>query len=290
METAHSFLVAILLRQIWPIVDQSNHNFQNPSLHFSVTLKLIAFTLTCHQNHIDSLLCIALESELPKIIIIGTHLSDIPAKYHIFRNVRNYEEYNAISRLVGALRFSPHAENSLIDLRHPFVSDAVMTSELFQLNSDFKSAQSRGRIQFPYNMSPQRVHHILIGTKAQLVGCFKQASVRVLQYKTGVVTGGTSHLSLGNIMVERYLENSRESAFVLMSVSNFGMPYSDRFGLLRNRKLIVQSYASPCHILYDDQQKPAAGLTYTETASALVHLASTGGQWQKRMTGRWQFR
>ena len=261
METARSLFASILLRQIWPIVDHNNH-YQTPNLHFNVTLKLIAFTLTCDHKEIQSFLCIALESELPKVIITGANLSDIPEKFHIFRNVRTYENSSAISPPSGALRFSPHAENSFIDLHHPSIPNAVMTSEFFQLNSDYKSTQYRGRIQFPYNMNPQRVHHIFVGTQPQLRACFKRDSVNVLKYKTGIVVDYLNAKSFGKIMVERYLENSRESAFILAGTSSFGAPYGNRFGLLKNRRLTVQSYATPYHVLYDEQKRPHAGLNY----------------------------
>ena len=117
MEGTIDLLRFLLLRQIWPIVDRSCHS-QNPLIHFSVTLKLITFTLTRKARDANSLLCIAIESELLKNIITGTNLSDIPEKYHILHGHHGSENYNAVLPPVAALRFSPHAENAFIDLRH----------------------------------------------------------------------------------------------------------------------------------------------------------------------------
>ena len=255
-----NLLVALLAKQIWPIVDHSVPS----NLHFHVTLKLIAFNLTCNRIT-NSALCIALETELPKIIITGTNLTEIPGKFRIFRDVRFSAEYEASLPPIGALRLSPHAETALIDLQHPSIPDVLTKRpELMQINSDFKALQFRSKIQFPYNMNPQRVHHIFVGTQAELGATFRLHSIKVLQYKMGIVVGSSNTQGFGGIMVEKYLENSRESTFVHTSSENLMTSYQDRFGLLRNRRFDVQSYPTPYHIMYNEQGQgnPVAGLTY----------------------------
>ena len=204
METARNLLASILLRQIWPMVDHYNSN-QFPNLHLSVTLKLIAFTLACHDKDANSLLCIAVESELPKIIITGTNLSEIPERYQLSRNFQSHQNSTESVPPIGALRLSPHAENSFIDLHNPSIlDDRTVRSEHFQLNAGFKRAQFRTRVQFPYNMNPQRVHHIVIGTRVRFLDFFRLESVKVLKYKTGIVLDSSQKPRSPEILVERF--------------------------------------------------------------------------------------
>ena len=229
MGTLKALLTSILLQQTWLLLSR-NSKQQSSSLHFNVTLKLIASNLTC--NHLaPSLLCTLLEIELPRLIITDPNLTDVPEKFNIFQNFRTHQNFSAVLPPIGALRFSPHAENAFVDLQSSL--EAVDITQVSQL-----------------------------GTEAELRACFEMQSMKVLKHKMGIVVDSTKPHHFTKVLIEKYIENSRESTVIPISVTNFRESNHDKFALLRRCRFIVQSYPTPYHVSYDEQRKRKAGLKY----------------------------
>ena len=209
MGTLKALLTSILLQQTWLLLSR-NSKQQSSSLHFNVTLKLIASNLTC--NHLaPSLLCTLLEIELPRLIITDPNLTDVPEKFNIFQNFRTHQNFSAVLPPIGALRFSPHAENAFVDLQSSL--EAVDITQVSQL-----------------------------GTEAELRACFEMQSMKVLKHKMGIVVDSTMPHHFTKVLIEKYIENSRESTVIPISVTNFRESNHDKFALLRRCRFIVQSY------------------------------------------------
>ena len=220
---------------------------------------------------LQSLVNLLVRRELIKVITSEEYLTDVPTSFQKQANLTTNKGLE-IPR-VENLRFSAFEEYAFIIL--DIIGSQTELCSVVRINQSFNRFQIRALLRFPFNLNPQRVRHVFIGRQENTMASLTCESVKVLKYKMGLV--------VSDRIVQHAVVELPDSSFSQPRYHNVAISKKindcettfDRFAVLRNRHMVVQSYPIRLQIIRDASGKVVGGIAYSLVQTLADHFNFT---------------
>ena len=219
---------------------------------------------------LQSLVNTLVRTELIKVITSEEYLTDVPTKFQTQSDLITNRGLE-IPKVVN-LRYSTFEEYAFIILD---IRKSTELCSVMRINQSFKSFQLRALLQFPFNLNPQRVYHIFLGKVDDIIDSLLCESIRVLKYKMGISIA--SNHTVQDVVIELFDSSFSRPRFYNMPINKikYRKTSLDRFSVLRNRHMVVQSYPIRLQIIRDASGKVVGGIAYNLVQTLAEHFNFT---------------